>query len=572
MRILLTILLVSPPMFTAAATTFAADPIRTPADLPLTYRSEVDGSTQPYRVYLPSAYDGKRRLPLFVALHGTGGDQNKYFDHPTYGNGIYIKEVEKRGIVLVCPHGRGTTEYRGVGEHDVFSVIREVCRKFLIDEDRIICSGQSMGGTGTTYLCCRYPDVFAAGVPLASTYGHISLVYNLRHVPMFYVHGGKDWPVYAKEGPLPITKEMQRLGYNGRLWMIPDSPHNTMSVSTAAVLDWSLKQKRVAHPRRVTFRAYFPIHGKAYWVEIQEIERIGYFAEIDASAQPDNTILASIKNAKRIALRPESELLKLGEPIRVVVNGREAFAGRCSAKEEIRLALGNGAWTGTVGPRKVRPPTAYRTHKIGTVVVPPEQPRYCDTSGGKMRRLPPPPEGVAETSMGSWMADMMRDATGADVAIYSRRHYRGIPLTEGQDVFIIDLFDWIRPSNCNLSTFEISGGGLLEIIEDNIRNSKKEVEFLLQVSGCRYEFDRSRPKGKRIVQTDLEPDRNYTVVCQRGILGRGDKCFLAGHFEKIPYENLEITNISAAWRYIHKCGGRIEGKLDGRVKEVSPPH
>ena len=197
----------------------AADPARGPADLHLAFTSPFDGSEQPYRLYLPSAYDGSRPLPLLVALHGTGGDHNKYFDHETYQGGIYKSEAEKRGIVVLCPfgadaHGR-PTEWRGVGEMHVLAALEDVQRRFRIDPDRIVCTGQSMGGTGTTYLCCRYPDLFAAGIPLASTYGHISLVTNLRHVPMFYVHGGKDWPIYAKTGPIPITEEMHRLGYNG---------------------------------------------------------------------------------------------------------------------------------------------------------------------------------------------------------------------------------------------------------------------------------------------------------------------------------------------------------------------
>ena len=96
---------------------------------------------------------------------------------------------------------------------------------------------------------------------------------------MLYVHGAKDWPIYAKTGPIPITTEMQRLGYNGSLWMIPEAGHNTMDVSTERVMDWALKQWRVAHPSHTTHRAYFPPHGRAWWVEIQEIERPGWFAE-----------------------------------------------------------------------------------------------------------------------------------------------------------------------------------------------------------------------------------------------------------------------------------------------------
>ncbi len=483
-------------------------------------------------------------------MHGTGGDQNKYFDHPAYGNGIYKTEAEKRGIAVVCPHGRGTTEYRGIGENDVLTVLDEVCRRFRIDEDRIICSGQSMGGTGTTYLCCRYPDLFAAGVPLASTYGHLALVENLRHVPMLYVQGAKDWPIYAKDGPIPITKRMKELGYDGRLWMIPDVGHNTMKVSTDEVLDWALKHRRVRHPKRVTFRAYLPIHGRAYWTEIQVVDRIGPFAEIDATVGEDNTIDVKLRNAKRIALRPGPELLNMGKPIRVVVDGREVFRSRCSREQEIRLTLEGDRCSASLAPRDPRAYTAYRTHKIGTVVTPPTQ------------------SGKAETTMGNWMTDMMRDATGADIAIYNRRHYRGVPLKKGQDVYIVDLLNWIRPFNRCLSTFRISGKGLLEILEANIRNEKKYVQYLFQVSGCRYAFDRSRPRGERIVETDIDPDRTYTVVCENQVLSRTDTCFLAGRYDKMPYENLEITNISAAWRYIDQCGGKIVAKREGRVREV----
>ncbi|MBC8871570.1 MAG: 5'-nucleotidase C-terminal domain-containing protein [Planctomycetes bacterium] len=527
--------------------------IRGPRDLALSYRSRIDDTDQPYRLYLPSAYDGTQRLPLFIALHGTGGDQNKYFDHAAYNNGVYKKEAEKRGIIVVCPHGRGTTEYRGIGENDVLTVIEEVCRRFLVDRDRIICSGQSMGGTGTTYLCCRYPDLFAAGVPLASTYGHLALIENLRHVPMFYVHGEKDWPVYAQDGPIPITRRMKKLGYNGRLWMVPGAGHNTMTVTTGQVLDWALKQQRVKHPQRVTFRAYLPIHGRAYWTELSAIDKIGNFAEFDAAVESDQRISVKIRNARQFILRPDPELLDLDQPIRVAVHGQPAFEGRCSAEEQLQFDFMADGWRGTAHPRKERPYTDYQSHKIGKVI------------------KAPTTVGPVETTLGSWMADAMRDATDADIAIATRRHFRGVPLRDGQQLYLMDLLNWLRPFNRALIRFEIDGKSLLEIVEDNIREEKSyDGQFLVQVSGCRYAFDRSQPRGRRIVETDIKPDRTYRVVCYSSLLSRGDVLHLAGRYGKIPYGELEITNISAAWRYIDKCGGQIEAKLDGRVRDVTP--
>lgn len=532
----------------------AALPERGPADLALSFRSPYDDSEQPYRLYLPTAYDGRRAVPLLLAMHGTGGDQNKYFDHKDYQHGIYRSEAEKRGIAVLCPFGGDMlgrpTEWRGVGELHVLAALEDVCRRFRIDADRIVCTGQSMGGTGTTYLCCRYPDLFAAGIPLASTYGHLALVANLRQVPMFYVHGADDWPVYARTGPIPLTQALEKLGYEASLWMIAGSGHNTMHVSTPRVLDWALRQRRVDHPRHVTHRAYLPLHGRAWWVELEGIDRIGWFAEIDARIEDGNSIVVALANSMRAVLRPEPQLLDLGQAIAVTVNGRRVFRGLCGAEQEIRLEAGGVGWTAAIAPRQVRSRTAYPTHPIGVVVRPPDW------------------EGEAETSLGSWEADAMRDIAQTDIAIANKGHHRGIPLRPGQTVYLVDLINWLRPSDCALARFRLSGVELLEIIEDNIGDDPKEHRFLIQVSGCRYCFDRRRPKGQRIVSSDIDPQREYSVVAKYLSLTRTDTMNWAGRYGKIEFETLEPNTISAAWRYIQQQGGRIEAKLDGRVTSL----
>ena len=529
----------------------APRPFNVPADLTLTYRSDADGSEQPYRVYLPSAYDGRTPLPLFIALHGTGGDQNTYFGNTDYGDGTYKREAEKRGIIVVCPHGRGTTEYRGIGENDVLTVIGRVKRQFAVDEDRVVCSGQSMGGTGTTYLCCRYPHLFAAGVSLASSYGHTNLLRNLRHVPMFYVQGQKDWPVYAQEGPDRITERLGELGHTVEYWVVPDQPHNTMGVSTERVLDWALGQRRVTNPRRVTFATYLPIHGRAYWLEIQEVANIGYLAGVDATVDGDrNGFAVKVDNVGHLALRPGPELLDLTRPLHVDIDGERVFEGNCVAEQELSCTLADTTWRVSVAPRSERPSTAYRTHRIGVVGDSPTQ------------------EGKDETSMGNWMCDMMRHVAGADIAIYNRRHYRGIPLRKGQNLHLVDLLNWTRPFLRRLCTFECTGRDLLDIVEANIRDRPKELEYLVQVAGCRYSFDRARPKGSRVAETDIDAARKYTVACEAQVLTR-ETLFLAGRFRKLTYRELGPTVVSGAWRYVVDSGGTITAKREGRVRDVT---
>ena len=524
--------------------------LKGPADLRLSYRSQVDGTEQPYRVYLPSAYDGKARLPLLLALHGTGGSQDTYFDSSQYANGIYKREAEVRGTVVVCPHGRGTTEYRGIGENDVLTVLDEVGRQFAVDEDRIVCTGQSMGGTGTSYLCSRYPDLFAGGIALASGYCHVNMLANLRYVPMLYVQGAKDWPVYAREGPDRITGRLQELGYPCDYWVVPDQPHNTMAVSTTRVFDWALQQRRVRSPRHVTHAVYLPIHGRAYWTELLAPAEIGLLTGLDARVADPNRINVTTHNASAFALYPDAPLIDLTQPVRVAVDGEDVFAAVCPSGKAIELSRTDGVWRAELSDRIPRPYTAHRTHRIGTVVSVPTQ------------------SGKDETTLGNWMTDMMRHVTGADVAVYNRRHYRGVVLRTGQIVYLADLYDWLRPFVRRLGTFSVHGRDLLDIIEANIRDTPKEAEYLVQVSGCRYAFDRSRPPGERVVETDIEPGRVYTVACEAQALTR-ETLFLAGRFGTIEWEELEPTAVSGAWRYIVDCGGTIEAKREGRVRDVT---
>ena len=533
-----------------------------PADLALTFASPLDGSPQPYRLYLPTAYDGTREVPLLLALHGTGGDQNKYFDHPTYGDGLYRREAEKHGMAVLCPLGNDAlgrpTEWRGTGELHVLAALDEVCRRFRIDRDRIVCTGQSMGGTGTTYLCCRYPDLFAAGIPLASNYGHLALVANLRDVPMFYVQGADDWPYYAKTGPIPITEEMRRLGYDGTLWMVPDVGHNTMAISTERVVAWAAQQRRVAHPRRILHRAFFPAHGRAWWIEIAGIAEIGGFAEVDAGVDDANRVDISTRNAASIVLHPDPVVFSRDGPLTVVVDGGTTFAGLCPPDRQVRLVRQGGGWCGQLEPRHVPSRLDWRAHSIGRVVEAPDW------------------SGDPESTLGNWQADVIRAGTGADIAITPKGHFRyrdhvrGVPVEAGQTVYLTNLIDWLRPGDSALVTIPLVGRDLLRIIENNLLDGPEERRFLVQVSGCRYAFDRRRPIGRRVVSSDIVPDRVYTVAAKGFDVSRDDTLHLGDLQDRLPLQTLEANLLSAVCRYITDRQGRIAARLEGRIVEHTP--
>ena len=125
------------------------------------YRSTVDKTLQPYRVFVPSTYDGTRPMPLLVALHGMGGDENEMFDQ--FGKEL-TADAEKAGFIVVAPKGRGPASmYRGDAERDVLDTISEVDRDYRINRDRIYLMGHSMGAYGVWSIAMNNPDMFVLG-------------------------------------------------------------------------------------------------------------------------------------------------------------------------------------------------------------------------------------------------------------------------------------------------------------------------------------------------------------------------------------------------------------------------
>lgn len=159
-------------------------------DLHKAYRSGVDNTLQPYRVYVPNAYDGSKSYPLIVALHGMGGDENSWFD--AYQQGLFKTLAEKHGYLVACPKGRQSASmYLGPAEKDVLDVLAEMKRVYKVDATRVYLTGHSMGGYGTWSVAMDNPTVFTALAPISGG-GNVMGMAKLKNVPQIVIHGDDD--------------------------------------------------------------------------------------------------------------------------------------------------------------------------------------------------------------------------------------------------------------------------------------------------------------------------------------------------------------------------------------------
>ncbi|MBC7815701.1 MAG: hypothetical protein IAG10_02250, partial [Planctomycetaceae bacterium] len=101
------------------------------------YVSRVDGSVQPYAVTLPEGVSAKgaKRWPLYVVLHGRGGDRNEIRFLEDHADKPWPKEgpLSAADFVQLDVFGRIDNSYRWAGETDVFEAITDVKRRYRID-------------------------------------------------------------------------------------------------------------------------------------------------------------------------------------------------------------------------------------------------------------------------------------------------------------------------------------------------------------------------------------------------------------------------------------------------------
>ena len=231
-------------------------------DFKKAYRSKVDNTLQPYRVFVPASYDRSKAHPLIIALHGMGGDENSYFD--SYKNGAFKVEAEQRGYIVACPKGREPASmYVGTAEQDVLDVIAEVKRAYNIDADRVYVTGHSMGGFGSWSIAMNHPELFAAIAPVAGG-GNPMGMKKIAHIPQLVVHGDNDKTVPVDRSRVMVAAA-KNLGAEIKYIEIPGGNHIDIAAATFKdVFDWfdahrrkSADAKAAAGAQRLTDTSVF---------------------------------------------------------------------------------------------------------------------------------------------------------------------------------------------------------------------------------------------------------------------------------------------------------------------------
>ena len=201
------------------------------------------GVSQSYDYYLydPGIREDNKQMPLIVSLHdggGTGTNLNKLVNTDV-GLCSYIAEglVHPNAIVLMPQSPNGWAS----GYEDLMDLINKTVHDYDIDPNRVYITGPSRGGIGTFEMLIRYPDYFAAAMPLCAAIAPNRCT-EIK-IPGRIDHGTLDTGMgfSVKDA----DKIMNENGGNSELIMLEGQGHNIQFIyyqDEYGALDWLLSQ------------------------------------------------------------------------------------------------------------------------------------------------------------------------------------------------------------------------------------------------------------------------------------------------------------------------------------------
>ena len=319
-----------------------------------------------FALNIPASYDPLKKYQVRFQLHGGVGGRTTNEPPPNAG-GVGTLEGDSEQIYIV-PFSWNTSPWWSTDQVLNLRAILDIAkRRYNIDENRVVVSGVSDGGTGAYYVAMRDTTSYASFLPLNGywlvlTNGDIqreASLYpnNLRNKPFFVVNGGRD-PLYPSARVDPYIAHFKQGGVTVDYRPQPEGAHNTRwwPEMKDAFESFVREHPRRALPDTLTWETDDPTaFNRAHWLVITslfhphgEAASLPDLNEMTDPPAPDfgvrsvgvriNRVIPG-SNADRIGVKAGDALVRLNdESVRVRMDLDEVF-DEVEAGTEITLLV-----------------------------------------------------------------------------------------------------------------------------------------------------------------------------------------------------------------------------------------
>jgi len=296
-----------------------------------------------YYVQLPPEYDAHRRYPTIVTLNGSGSTPLAQIDWwaGAWNGGSRLGQATRFGYIVVAvdwaKHGQMQYGFSAREHAAVLGCLRDACRRFSIDTDRVFLSGHSIGGDAAWDIALAHPDLWAGVIPIVAVSQKFCSRYweNAGLVPFYVVAGELDGDKTARNARdldryLLHRYDVTVVEYLGR-------GHEHFSDEIQRAFDWMGRRQRNFFPKKFAAVAMRTWDTSFWWLELAGLPPAGIIEPADwpprRGFQPlrikEAKIMSNKTNnitvttgADKLVVWLSPELVDFEKPIIVRLNGR----------------------------------------------------------------------------------------------------------------------------------------------------------------------------------------------------------------------------------------------------------
>jgi predicted peptidase len=238
------------------------------------------GQQMPYRVYVPTTWNGKASLPIVLMLHGAGANESTYLDQ---ADGLLMKLAEQHGYIVVSPLGftplgaygnplrlpavfgqsaaaasqrAAVTPARqrelNLSELEVMTALEIVTEEYGADRSRTYLAGHSMGSGGAWHLAARYPERWRAVAPMSGPFvDEATYPFDrIGQLPIFMTEGTGATP--SLEGSRVMARYMRERGFAFEYLEVDGNHGSMVPMVWPRIFEFFNRQGQAPPPPRAT--------------------------------------------------------------------------------------------------------------------------------------------------------------------------------------------------------------------------------------------------------------------------------------------------------------------------------
>lgn len=222
-----------------------------------------DGTQLNYRLLRPAETAKAKKFPLIIFLHGLGERGTDNESQLKWGGQMFLNPVnmEKYPAYVLCPQCPETAfwAYKNIpasftdlkAEEAMpapFKAVKEMIDTYLnypdVDRSRVYIIGLSMGGMATYDMVARFPEIFAAAIPICGAVDPARLT-DIEGVSFRIFHGDAD-TVVPVECSRKAYKALREAGADVEYIEFPGCTHGSWNpaFNRDDFMEWLFKQKK----------------------------------------------------------------------------------------------------------------------------------------------------------------------------------------------------------------------------------------------------------------------------------------------------------------------------------------